>query len=298
MLVIIDGPDEGMAFKLGRRSLSIGREKGNLIQLVHKGISRRHVMIVWSEAGYRAVDLNSTNGTLVNGKAIKESSLQLGDVLKLGEVSFKLARDLKQVEDATFSRPKEVAPALVAVSTSLLNPAVGMLKYAPSAEPEPLPQPAVVDVEGLRQVDTSELEFSLFRINNDEDYQQVAFETIASQIAPDRAMIFLRTQQRKARRVGFWHQPTISPGLAMAKPAVKLLTRTMYAGRSQLDNEVPTSVGAETLVATAAAVCLRDHIGALYLDSLQPHKKIFLSTDIKLLQSIAEALSERIEQGG
>ena len=45
---------------------------------------------------------------------------------------------------------------------------------------------------------------------------------------------------------------------------------------------------------TAAAVAFEGGAGALYLDSLLPHKKVFLSTDIKLLQTIGAALGPRL----
>ena len=296
MLVILEGPEKGTVFKLGKRSLSIGREKGNLIQLVHKGVSRRHVMIKWTGAGYKLMDLNSTNGTFVNGERINATELKLGDEVKIGDVRLALVADTQEAKDATFSRPKVVAPALIGVKTNVMDlgeqPLV--LEPEPEPEPEPQPQPRVVDLDGLQRVDTSEMEFAMFQISTDDDYMEVAFRAISSHIAPDRAFVFIMTPERKARKLSSWCQPTLSPVLASAPPALSLLARTIHGGRSQLENDVPSTNDTSDQVATAAAVCFEGGRGALYLDSLMPHKKVFLSTDIKLLQTIATALGPRL----
>ena len=295
MLVIIEGPEVGTVFKLGRRSLTLGREKGNLIQLVQRGISRRHVMIKWTGDGYRLMDLQSTNGTLVNGQRITDQQLAVGDTIKIGDVTLQLAAELPGAVDATYSRSKEVAPALVGVKTNVVDSGV-----APEPEPEPAapepetpPRPRVVDLEGLQQVDTSELEFALFRITTDEDYLQIVFGTLASYIAPDRAFVFLLTPQRKARKLASWANPALDQQAREAPVALELLAQTLYGGRPQLENALPTA-GAPGQVATAAAVCLQRPRGALYLDSLLPHRKTFLSSDIKLLGDVATALGPRL----
>ena len=296
MLVILEGPEEGTAFKLGKRTLSIGREKGNLIQFVHKGVSRRHVMIKWTEYGYKLIDLNSTNGAFVNGERITEMVLRVGDEIKIGDVRLTLAADALEAADATFSRPKVVSPALIGVKTNIMDTGEQPIQPEPEPEPEPepLPQPRVVDLDGLQRVDTSELEFALFQMSTDEDYMDVAFRTISSHIAPDRAFVFVMTPEKKARKLASWCQPTLSPVLADAPPALNLLARTIHGNRSQLENDIQATKDAGNQVATAAAVCFEGGKGALYLDSLLPHKKVFLSTDIKLLQKIASALGERL----
>ncbi len=297
MLVILEGPEKGTVFKLSKRSLTIGREKGNLIQFVSRGISRRHVMIKWTGEGYRLIDLNSTNGAFVNGDRVAgEVNLALGDEIKIGDVRLAMVADTREATDATFSRPKVVSPALIGVKTILVDTGEQPPAPAPEPEPEPepLPQPRVVDLDGLQRVDTSELEFAMFQIETDDDYLQVAFRTISSHIAPDRAFIFLITPERKARKVASWCQPLLSPVAADTAPALQLLARTIHGGRSQLENDVAATGDGAGKVATAAAVAFEGGAGALYLDSLLPHKKVFLSTDIKLLQTIGAALGPRL----
>ena len=297
MLVILEGPEKGTVFKLGQRSLSIGREKGNLIQFVSRGISRRHVMIKWTGEGYRLMDLNSTNGAFVNGDRVaNEVELKLGDEVKIGDVRLAMVADTREATDATFSRPKVVSPALIGVKTNILDTGEPppLPEPEPEPEPQPQPQPRVVDLDGLQRVDTSELEFAMFQISTDDDFVDVAFRSISSHIAPDRAFVFLLTPEGKARKLASWCQPLLSPVAAAAAPALQLLARTIHGGRPQLENDVPSTGDGNNKVATAAAVAFEGGTGALYLDSLLPHKKVFLSTDIKLLQKIASALGERL----
>lgn len=67
--------------------VTIGRMTGNAIQLVHGSVSQSHARIMRVGTNYFLKDLKSTNGTLVNGQAIKETQLADGDQLKLGDVT-------------------------------------------------------------------------------------------------------------------------------------------------------------------------------------------------------------------
>jgi hypothetical protein len=62
----------------------VGRSRDADFRLDDPNISRRHAVIYW-EAGRAFVkDLDSTNGTLLNGRPIASEALQDGDVLTLG----------------------------------------------------------------------------------------------------------------------------------------------------------------------------------------------------------------------
>jgi len=69
-------------------AVSLGREKGNLIQLDDHEVSRRHAEIRREDDGYRLVDLNSSNGSFVNNRRVAESPLTPGDHLQLGRTLF------------------------------------------------------------------------------------------------------------------------------------------------------------------------------------------------------------------
>jgi len=64
----------------------IGRLPENHIPIFNMGISRRHVKIELDAFGsYTLTDLNSLNGTLVNGKKVKKTTLVNGDKITIGK---------------------------------------------------------------------------------------------------------------------------------------------------------------------------------------------------------------------
>ena len=64
--------------------VTIGRSRQNTIRLLAEQASRRHCKLVRTERGYRVVDLNSSNGTYLNGLKVSEQDLADGDSLRLG----------------------------------------------------------------------------------------------------------------------------------------------------------------------------------------------------------------------
>ena len=70
---------------MNRSVLSIGRESGNEVQLIDSEISRRHAEV--RQIGphrFEIVDLDSSNGTRVNGKKLKQCELIDGDQIQIG----------------------------------------------------------------------------------------------------------------------------------------------------------------------------------------------------------------------
>ena len=83
-LFVIQGPDRGRRYELTGKTVTIGRESSNGIQLHDTEASRRHVELCETENGYDLVDLESSNGTFVNNERIVRRSLQNGDRLEIG----------------------------------------------------------------------------------------------------------------------------------------------------------------------------------------------------------------------
>ena len=84
-LSVIQGADQGKRFEFMSSPLALGRDSSNAIRLQDTEISRRHAELRLDRDGYRVVDLQSANGTFVNGKAVDQSPLHSGDRLQLGQ---------------------------------------------------------------------------------------------------------------------------------------------------------------------------------------------------------------------
>ena len=90
-LRIQNGGFEGMTYELGAEPTVIGRNPNTDITLLDEGISREHAIIELDpEAGtFTVEDLQSTNGTKVNGKRVRSETLTDGDEILIGQTLFR-----------------------------------------------------------------------------------------------------------------------------------------------------------------------------------------------------------------
>ena len=83
---------DGLVLKeipLLKERMSIGRKAHNDIQIDNMAISGEHAAVVTILSDSFLEDLNSTNGTLVNGQSVKKHFLKDGDVIELGKYKMK-----------------------------------------------------------------------------------------------------------------------------------------------------------------------------------------------------------------
>ena len=92
-LEILNGGFEGMTYELSDQEVVIGRNPTTDITLLDEGISREHALILFDEdlPGYLVEDLQSTNGTKVNGKRVRSALLLEGDEIQIGQTIFRFA---------------------------------------------------------------------------------------------------------------------------------------------------------------------------------------------------------------
>lgn len=92
-LVYSLGGDVIGEFLLEKERTTIGRRAYNDIHLDNLAISGEHAVVIASGNQYYVDDLESTNGTLVNGKPIKRHKLQDGDVIGLGKYQLRFLQE-------------------------------------------------------------------------------------------------------------------------------------------------------------------------------------------------------------
>jgi pSer/pThr/pTyr-binding forkhead associated (FHA) protein len=83
-LRVLDGADRGKVYQSLSTPVTIGREEGNVVQLNDERISRFHIKIQEDLGKLVLTDLQSTNGTRVNGEEAQLRILRYGDVISLG----------------------------------------------------------------------------------------------------------------------------------------------------------------------------------------------------------------------
>ena len=83
-LRVLHGADRGRVFDNLPTPVTIGREEGNSIQLNDDRISRFHLKLQADNDRIVATDLESTNGTKINGEDIQVRIVRDGDMIALG----------------------------------------------------------------------------------------------------------------------------------------------------------------------------------------------------------------------
>jgi pSer/pThr/pTyr-binding forkhead associated (FHA) protein len=114
---VVEGIDKGRVFKELPTPVTIGREEGNSLRLNDERVSRFHAKVQWDNNEVILTDLESTNGTRVNGNVVQIRRLRIGDRICVGR-SVLLFGSPEEIEDRD-SKLKGIPgePALLAEST-------------------------------------------------------------------------------------------------------------------------------------------------------------------------------------
>lgn len=86
-LIIVDGPNRGRKLSLSKETVTLGKKENNDLIIQDSTVSRNHLEISMKEDRFLLKDLESTNGTFINGTRVKEAYLVPGDLIKLGNTS-------------------------------------------------------------------------------------------------------------------------------------------------------------------------------------------------------------------
>lgn len=94
-LVVRTGAFEGTRYELGCGETLIGRNPTTDITLLDEGASREHAIVLYDEdeGRWSIEDLQSTNGTKVNGKRVRSHSLAPGDEIQIGHTRFQFVNE-------------------------------------------------------------------------------------------------------------------------------------------------------------------------------------------------------------
>ena len=107
-LLVVHGPNQGTRYsiEIDDRETTIGRSVGCDIRLDDSEVSRRHIRIRFAESRFSAQDLNSANGTRLNGRFIETSPLNHGDAIRIGTTL--LSFQLTDISTASTSAASQV----------------------------------------------------------------------------------------------------------------------------------------------------------------------------------------------
>jgi len=149
-----------LKFNLEQEETTIGRAVDNTIRINKNGVSRNHARIILKGNTPVIVDLDSKNGTRVNGLRIKEKILHDGDEIILGDaiLTFKYSSDSKSL------RFTDTTPEKLASSTKFVRPAKELLESLDIAEVSSIEE--MVDTTKLIKEDYEKLDIHYKFLNN------------------------------------------------------------------------------------------------------------------------------------
>ena len=139
MIVSIDGVVI-KEVQLTKDRTSLGRRPYNDIVIDNLAVSGEHAVLQMSGAEVHVEDLNSTNGTYVNGKAVKKQLLQNSDTVEIGKYKIKYVNETADVEF-------EKTMVIKAGSAGLLAPGSSIAATSAPAS-IPAPAPAAISASG------------------------------------------------------------------------------------------------------------------------------------------------------
>jgi adenylate cyclase len=100
-LVANGGHDDERAVEVRVGAITIGRTKDNDVFVLHKSLSRQHARLEHDGKATFIVDLDSKNGTFVNGARVTRAEVRPGDAIRCGDVPLEL-RDGSRGSGATW----------------------------------------------------------------------------------------------------------------------------------------------------------------------------------------------------
>ena len=85
VIKVLNGPSIGTTFQITQSLTTIGRTGDVDIKIADDALSRCHAAITYHSMEFRIRDLDSANGTILNGSEVKEYALRNNDKVLVGE---------------------------------------------------------------------------------------------------------------------------------------------------------------------------------------------------------------------
>ena len=122
-------------FPLDKERIILGRKAENDIQVDNLAVSGQHAAIITILNDSFLEDLDSTNGTYVNGKLVKKHALKNSDVITIGKHELKYVNDEASDEDDEFEKTMIIRPGMTGHAAAAAKAEEQAPGQAPAAVP-------------------------------------------------------------------------------------------------------------------------------------------------------------------
>jgi len=294
-IVAVNGSRKGATFSLTSEEITIGRESASTVCLNHASVSRRHCLIRREHDDFKIFDLDSYNGTFVNGIPVKEQILAHADQVRIGSIELLfLTEDGEQTTSGHQVRWDDSNP--LTQSAKQLLPETLLHQTEQILVTNPAHERMARDLGVVLRIAT--------RINQLRHTQELVREILDSifEIIPvDRGAILLGRGEKDFSSVYGKHRDQQSYPVGVSRTVVERVMRERVA---ILTNDIQTSESlktAESLVAAQISslmcvplIVLEKLLGAIYLDTSDPIVR-FDEAHLRLLAGIAGMAAVSLE---
>ena len=289
------GDSAGPEYVIGELCI-IGRSPNAHIQLTDRAISRHHAKITRQEDGFIIEDLDSSQGTVVNGLSVTVSHLRSGDEVCIGANAFSFVDiPLNNVATADFSLAFDEA-----------TPVTGaMLRGDPTAMPlqrEPTPHPLDTTVDTLNRRLQAMLAAARLTCSSEEPrnvLRKVMSYCLEIFPAADRALVAVPDREKKTLAI---RALTTRDGITDRRFHLSrdILTEVLARGRplilggpygSAMDRPVTESTQVELPIMVAPLTTRGVRLGLVYVDGMS-EGAIFNGEDLELLDGLAHLVAQ------
>jgi len=255
-LVIVDGPQSGRRFTLGRNPVTFGRSVGATNTFPQDSfMSGMHLSVQYALSCLIVLDLRSSNGTFLNGQRITQSLAVPGDVIKIGTLTLQVvigkppSPSPDPVEPEVLPEPPAPAP-LVGATTVM------------AAVTEPMPavtEDAVVD---KFEPDALEFEDPAFEEPAIDAFQQIEKPVIEEVLAPQAEPV-----GKVHESVLTWLEGTAHPLFCLIDPGVHVTVPSLLEQASERMESLHDG-GADNILARFAPHVVQLGLGSPLLREL------------------------------
>ena len=112
-LVVLSEGFTGLTCELKADKTTVGRLEDNAFQIPEPSVSSHHCELIRRATDLLVKDLNSTNGTFINGEKVVEAVLKPGQILRLGQVEMRLESGAAAAAAASAASKKPLEKTMV-----------------------------------------------------------------------------------------------------------------------------------------------------------------------------------------
>ncbi len=289
------------------RSITVGRSVRSDIQIPDEGVSRLHCRFEYEGDRLFIVDLNSSNGTLVNGERVMRRALAVGDRVALGTLLLRVR--MANTESETEALPAvDVATTVTLVQDALQADTAIRRKYDHCAASLPATAEESPTVMRLRHRLSAicRMANAIYQETELAKVFEVAADAIMAISGADRGAILLRDEQKQELKI----VAARTAAASVSAPREFRVSRTiveeaMRQGVSILSTDAAADERFKSGLSvvmqnihSAMCVPLRAEekiLGAIYVDSLSL-ASVFTETELALLSAVGQQAGMAIER--